>query len=100
MKGRAANPRRAYRADGSMFSPVTVGDHLAGGYRQVEIHCTRCDHSGSIDVSALDPTLPIPDISLHARCSVCGSRDCTSRPDIAEYYRISRERQRERDATP
>lgn len=99
MKGRAGNPRRAYRADGSMIPPVTVGQHLEAGYRLVEIWCNGCHHSGSVDVSALPADLPIPDISLRARCTACGSRDCQSRPDISEYYRISRERQQRRDAT-
>ncbi len=82
--------RTAFRSDGSMIDPVTVGQHLAGGYRLVELSCSICHHAAPIDVSSLDPSIPIPDISLRAKCQVCGSRSCTSRPDIVEYYRVMR----------
>lgn len=69
-----------------MIEPLTIGQHLYAGYRLVEIHCVTCHHHASIDVSALPADLPIPDIALRARCTACGARHCTSRPDISEFY--------------
>lgn len=83
--------RRAYRPDGSMIPPLTVAQHLAGGFRLVEISCSACHHSASIDVTTLPPDMPVPDISLRARCTSCGSRNCTSRPDVVEFYRVIRQ---------
>lgn len=73
-----------------MIEPLTVGQHLGAGYRLVEISCSSCHHAASIDVSTLPPDLPVPDISLRAICRHCGSRKCTSRPDIKEFYRLLR----------
>ncbi len=53
------NPRRAYRGDGSIIPPVTVGQHLADGFRLAEILCGDCHHMASIDVSSLPFDLPI-----------------------------------------
>lgn len=92
----ARNPRRAYRADGSEIPPLTVGAHIEAGYQRAMIYCAECHHHASIDVSALPPETPIPDISLRARCKACGSRNCTSSPDMLEFYEVNERRKRER----
>lgn len=84
------NPRRAYRADGTEIEPLTVGSHLAAGFRLVEVWCEACHRHAEIDVSALPPELPVPDIALRAVCSHCGSRQATSRPSVGEFYAKAR----------
>lgn len=79
------NPRRAYDKDGRELQPATVASQLAFGRKNVEVFCIGCGHHrGGIDVSELPPETAIPDICLRYRCSVCGSKNLMSRPDVRE----------------
>jgi hypothetical protein len=35
---------------------------------------SSCGHAGSINVDDPPDNFPVPDLSLHLRCSACGSR--------------------------
>ena len=81
------NPRRSYDKDGNEIPPATVGGHLALGLRCAEIFCNDCNHyKNGIDVSALPPETPFPDICLRYVCSRCGSKNLMSRGDTHEHY--------------
>lgn len=91
------NPRRAYDREGREIQPATVASQLALGRRQVEIYCNACGrHRGGIDVGELPPETPIPDICLSYRCSVCGSKNLMSRPDVCEDRAAADARRKER----
>lgn len=81
------NPRRAYDRDGREIQPATVASQLALGRRQIEIYCNACGrHRHGIDISALPPETPIPDVCLRYVCSRCGSKNLMSRGDTHEHY--------------
>lgn len=82
------NPRRAYNPDGSMIQPATVASQLAAGFRLAEIWCNPCSRHVEVPIDKMPPELPIPDIALHYRCSICGGRNITSRMSIAEFYAL------------
>jgi hypothetical protein len=63
------NPRRAYDEQGRELQPITVGWMRKQGMRSVAAYCEE---------------LPVPDISLKLRCSLCGSRSIHTRPDWTE----------------
>lgn len=75
-----------------MIQPATVGSEVAKGYRLAEVWCNPCSRSVEVSIEVLPPDLPIPDIALRYRCSVCGGRNITSRMSISEFYRIGEER--------
>lgn len=80
------NPRRAYDANGKMQQPATVGSQRALGFRRAEIWCNDCHRHGEISMDGLPDELPIPDICLRYRCSVCGSKNLMSRGSVDEHY--------------
>lgn len=86
------NPRRCYNRYGSMVVPTTVGSEMAAGYRLAEIWCNPCCRHVEVAIDGLPPDLPIPDIGLRYRCSVCGGRNIMSRMSIPEFYRLAEER--------
>lgn len=81
--------RRAYRPDGTMIQPATVGGEMAKGAHLAELHCAACHHEATIAIDDLPPDLAIPDIGLRAVCTKCGSREVMSRMCIREFYRIN-----------
>lgn len=91
------NPRRAYDKEGREIQPATVASQLALGRRKIEICCNACGrHRSGIDVGELPPATPIPDICLRYRCSICGSKNLMSRPDVSEDYAAADARRKER----
>lgn len=86
------NPRRTYDRDAKMVQPATVGSQLASGYTLAEIWCNPCNRSVEMPITGMPLDLPIPDIALRYRCSVCGGRNITSRMSIPEFYRLAEER--------
>ncbi|AMJ63055.1 hypothetical protein [Bosea sp. PAMC 26642] len=69
-----------------MIQPATVGDQLAQGRHRVEIWCNPCSRHVEVEIDTMAPDLPIPDIAMRFRCSVCGGRNLTSRMSIVEFY--------------
>lgn len=82
------NPRRAYNRDGSEIQPATVGGELAHDTHLAEIWCNACVRSVVVPIDDLPPDLPIPDIALRYRCSVCGGKNIMSRMSIEEKYEV------------
>jgi hypothetical protein len=83
---RIRNPRRAYDADGHEIEPMTLANMREHGIRSVWAFCTMigCGHEARVNVDALSDELPIPDVALRLRCSRCGRRSVTTRPDWSE----------------
>lgn len=79
MPGR--NPRRAYNADGREFAPMTLANMREHGTQAVDAECQACRHTASIKVDSLTADLPVPDVALRLKCSVCGSKNIVTRPD-------------------
>jgi hypothetical protein len=79
------NPRRAYTADGAEIPPMTLADMRGLGVRSIQAWC-ECGHGATgIVVEALPDAVPVPDLALRLRCSVCGSKAVKTRPDWTEY---------------
>jgi hypothetical protein len=72
-----------------MIQPATVASELAKGRHLAEIWCNRCVRHVEVPIDDLPPELPIPDIALRYRCSVCGGRNITSRMSIPEFYEMA-----------
>jgi hypothetical protein len=83
---RLRNPRRAYDADSNEIPPLTLGSMRAQGVRSVWASCrsTGCGHEAALNVDALPDDLPVPEVALRLRCSKCGRRSVTTRPDWSE----------------
>jgi hypothetical protein len=79
------NPRRAYKADGSVIAPMDLANMRANGVRAVEARCEACGHEAVVNCDAL----PVPDVALRLRCSPCGSKKIVMKPNWTERPRIA-----------
>lgn len=71
------NPRRAYRSDGTAYEPMTLAGLRDHGCRNVMVECRRCGRDASLNVDALDGSVPVPDVAIVLTklvCSQCGAR--------------------------
>jgi hypothetical protein len=46
----------------------------------------QCLHEGKVNAESLPGEMPVPDVALRRRCSECGSKRVTTRPDVSETY--------------
>jgi hypothetical protein len=74
-------PRRSYDA-GREIPPMDLANMREHGVRSVPAICPEvsCQHSGSVNLDRLPDDFPVPDVSLHLRCSACGSRNVKTQP--------------------
>jgi hypothetical protein len=54
--------------------------------RSVEAVCQACRHEAVVSCDALPACLPVPDVALRLRCTVCGSKNVITKPNMAEFY--------------
>jgi hypothetical protein len=73
------------RSRGYPYQPVLIGDLRAKGH-MLEVHCNTCGHFGELDPKTLplDDRLPAAEARSHFKCSRCGSRSITTRPQVYE----------------
>ena len=73
---------------------VTIGDLIASG-KSVWVYCRNCGRERDLDPAALPvpPAQSVPLLGRRMRCSACGSRKITTRPEL---YPGGIEGQRER----
>lgn len=68
-----------------MTGPARLADLPPLNVTHVYIRCSRCGHSASLPVDALveqlGPDHPVPTVGRRCKCSRCGSKEITSRPD-------------------
>jgi hypothetical protein len=87
MSRRSRNPRRAYDAEGREIAPMMLADMLEAMHTtRVLAYCGDCLHEGKVNADSLPVDLPVPDVALRLRCSACGSKNVTTRPDLSEMY--------------
>ena len=60
------------------------------GVRSVEAWCEACGHEARILVDALADHIPVSDVALALKCSVCGSKNVVTRPDWREHKAAGR----------
>jgi ribosomal protein S27E len=60
------------------------------GGRFVEATCEACKHEAAINVDTLPAGLYVPDVALRLRCSACGSKQITTRPDWTRHQAYGR----------
>lgn len=65
---------------------MTLGNMRSLGVRSIAAICeeTLCGHSAPLNVDLLPGNYPVPDIALRLRCSRCGSKAVSTRPDWRE----------------
>jgi hypothetical protein len=80
------NPRRAYDEQGNEIQPITVGWLRKQDMHSVAAYCeaTSCGHTATLPIDGMPDELPVPDVSLKLRCSLCGSRSIHTRPNWSE----------------
>ena len=78
------NPRRAYDADGHEIAPLTLANMRENGVRSVEAKCEACGHEAIVNVDAWPGGCPVTDVGLKLRCSACGSRRISTKPNGLE----------------
>lgn len=70
-----------------MSVPLTVGYVTDQGVKALVVYCTNtasyCSHSGYIPLSVLPPELEIRTLAPRCRCTVCGARAASVRPDYS-----------------
>ncbi len=54
------------------------------GVRSVEANCAECGHEAVVNVDALAADTFVPDVAKRLRCSACGSKKITTRPNWLE----------------
>jgi hypothetical protein len=71
---------------------ATLGD-LIREDKLLWIYCTSCGRERDVSPKTvpLPPAVPVPEISKHMKCSVCGSRKINTKPEL---YRIVANRRR------
>ena len=82
------------------FIPVTLGD-LARGGRLIWCYCEACGHEREVDPLSLglDPAEAVPTVGKRLKCSRCGGREITTRPQLhPEPLEVLRARYRVRSA--
>ena len=65
--------------------PITLGNMRYHGVRSVEAECQDCRHEARILVDMLADHMPVSEVALILKCSVCGSKNVTTRPDWREH---------------
>jgi hypothetical protein len=54
------------------------------GLTTVEAVCEACKHEAVIKAERFPAALPVPDVALRLRCSVCRSKRIVTRPNWIE----------------
>jgi hypothetical protein len=52
--------------------------------RSVSAGCEACQHKAVVNCDAMPADLAVPDVALRLRCSACGSKRISTRPDWRE----------------
>ena len=80
--------RRARNHDGTLIPPMTLGNMRALGVRRVMAICETplCGRSGILSADAWPDDYAVPDIALRLRCSRCGAKAVSTRPDWTEHH--------------
>jgi hypothetical protein len=73
----------AESSESNMSGPVTLGD-LIEAKKLLWVHCCDCGHERDVDPATLPLSwdTPVPFISTHTKCSVCGSRKINTKPEL------------------
>jgi hypothetical protein len=79
------NPRRAYDAEGREIEPMSLANMREHGVRSVDAACEVCKHEAVVNVDSLPDEPCMPDVALRRRCSACGSKKITTRPDWTHH---------------
>jgi hypothetical protein len=63
--------------------PVTLG-HLIADDKLLWCYCRRCGHERDVNpvTVPLPPETPVPDVGKHMKCSLCGSREIDTKPEL------------------
>ena len=64
---------------------MTLGQMRAFGVRSAWAECDNCQHETLVNVDGMADTLYVPDVALKLRCSKCGSKRITTRPNWLEH---------------
>lgn len=83
------NPRRVYNANGSAIAPMDLSNLRENGARSVEARCEACGHEAIVNCDALPADLPVPDVTPRLRCSACGAKTITTKPNWMEWPRVA-----------
>lgn len=73
--GHKPNPRRY---DGP---PMDLANMRKNGVRSLRVDCLDCHRHASVNVDSYAGDVPVPSFAKRMRCSQCGSRNVTARPD-------------------
>lgn len=65
---------------------MTLDNMRSLGVRSVDAICeeTLCGHAATLNVDGLPDEFPVADVALRLRCSRCGSKAVSSRPNWLE----------------
>ena len=79
--------RRARDREGKPIQPMTLGNMRSLGVRSLDAICeeTLCGHAAQIDVDNVPYEAVVVDVALRLRCSRCGSKSVSTRPNWLEY---------------
>lgn len=66
------------------FAPMDLGNMRSLGVRSLDVTCRKCRHEASLNVDRWPDHVPVPAFATKMRCTKCGSRDVTVRPNWAE----------------
>jgi hypothetical protein len=70
---------------GREIEPMSLGNMREHGVRSVEATYEDCKHEARVNVDAIPDGVPVPDVALRLRCSACGSKNITTRPDWTQH---------------
>ena len=85
--------RRYIEAEDARRHATRLGE-IVEAHVDVFCWCNRCGHNAIISsprlAAELGPAFPVPEIGGKMRCSGCGSKDVTARPDWPSLGQVAR----------
>jgi hypothetical protein len=79
--------RRARDRDGSIIQPMTLANMRENGVGSILATCETCEHDAVLHAEKWPADMPVPDIGLKLRCSICGGREIATRPNWRDRKR-------------
>lgn len=61
--------------------PMDLANMRENGVRSLLVECRSCRRTVSVVADMLPDEVPVPEAGRRFRCSACGSREITTRPD-------------------
>ena len=67
------------------IEPMTLGNMRQNGVRGLFVTCSACGYHAEVNADPWPDDVPVPSFGPRMRCSRCGKRGATVRPNWSGY---------------